>query len=395
MNAACRSDMEASTVERVLNKTSGDRYIWLFVVLVSLLSMLAVYSATGTLAFRYYGGNVEYFMFRQLLIVSMGIGLMYVAHRIDYIYYSRIAQLLLFATIPLLVATLFFGVEINEARRWLPIPGLDLSFQTSDLARLALLMYVSRMLVKNQAHMHDVRRGFLPIVVPIIVVCLLILPYNFSTAAILFACCLLVLFLAGIPFRYFMLTLFLVVGGAVLLLAIAQFSSFPARIETWAGRLSDFTQGENESYQVQQAKIAISHGGLFGVGPGNSVQRNFLPSPFADFIYAIIIEEYGFVGGVMLIMCYLFFLARCIRIAVRCSGAFGKYLTLSLGFAIALQAFIHMAVVVDLLPTTGIPLPLISMGGTSIISTNLAIGIILSVSRHVETVQVRDGTEAV
>ncbi|MCS6916507.1 MAG: FtsW/RodA/SpoVE family cell cycle protein [Chitinophagales bacterium] len=372
------------SVQRVFRQTGGDRYIWLVVVVLFLVSMLAVYSSTGTLAFRVQGGNMEYYMLRQLLMILTGLGLMYVTHRIPFPFFSRIAQLLLLLSVPLLVITLLFGQEINDARRWLTIPVINISFQTSDLARLALILYVARMLVVNKDQLHDFRNGFLPLVLPVLLVCGLIAPSNFSTASILLVTCMTLMFVGRVPVLYLGSVLLLAVLLLGFLLLLDHLTPFSTRVDTWSSRLESFTERSEEPYQVQQAKMAIAHGGLLGVGPGNSIQRNFLPSPYSDFIYAIIVEEYGLIGGVMLILLYLFFLLRCIQIARRSTGFFGAYLVIGLSVAIVGQALINMAVVVHLLPTTGVTLPLISMGGTSILFTSLAVGIILSVSRATE-----------
>ncbi len=371
-------------VENIFRKTQGDRYIWLVVIFLSIISMLAVYSSTGSLAFKYQGGNMEYYLVKQAMMILFGLFLMYMAHKINYTYYSRIAQLLLYVSIPLLAFTLIFGVEINDARRWLTIPVVNVSFQTSDLAKLALILYLARVLAKNQGNIKDFKSGFLPVMLPPMLVCGLIAPSNLSTAAILFATCLLLMFIGRINMKYIA-----IMGGAgivllSLIIIIAMNTSFHARVDTWVSRLSDFFGDGQEAYQVQQSKIAIANGGIFGVGPGNSMQRNFLPSPYSDFIFAIIIEEYGFIGALVLIVLYLFFLLRCIKLFTKSPGAFGAFLAVGLSFSLVVQALINMAVVVHLLPTTGVTLPMVSMGGTSLWFTSLAIGIILSVSRNVE-----------
>lgn len=374
------------SVRSLFRFTGGDRYVWLVVIFLFLVSMLAVYSSTGTLAFRVQGGNMEYYMLRQLLMIVVGLLLMYAVHRIPYAYFSRMAQLLVFVSIPLLLLTLLFGQEINDARRWLSIPVINISFQTSDLARLALIMYVARMLVVRREQLNDFRNGFLPLIVPVLVVCGLIAPANFSTAAILLITCLVLMFIGQVPMRFLGSLVLLAVLMFGLLILLDKWTPLNTRMETWSSRLQSFTADGPEPYQIQQAKIAIAHGGLIGVGPGNSIQRNFLPSPYSDFIYAIINEEYGLLGGIALIVLYLFLFLRSMRIALRAPGAFGSYLVLGLSLAIVIQALINMAVVVHLLPTTGVTLPLVSMGGTSILFTSLAVGVVLSVSRASEKV---------
>lgn len=377
-------------VENIFRKTQGDKYIWLVVIFLSIISMLAVYSSTGSLAFKYQGGNMEYYLVKQGMMILFGLFLMYLAHKINYIYYSRIAQLLLYISIPLLAFTLIFGVEINDARRWLTIPVVNVSFQTSDLAKLALILYIARVLAKNQGNIKDFRSGFLPVMLPPILVCGLIAPSNLSTAAILFATCLLLMFIGRINMKYIFILGAIGIALLAIIILIAINTSFHARVDTWTSRLSDFFGDGAEAYQVQQSKIAIANGGLFGVGPGNSTQRNFLPSPYSDFIYAIIIEEYGFIGALTLIVLYLFFLLRCIKLFTKSPGAFGAFLAVGLSFSLVVQALINMAVVVHLLPTTGVTLPMVSMGGTSLWFTSLAIGIILSVSRNVEKEEEKD-----
>ncbi|MFN4881848.1 MAG: FtsW/RodA/SpoVE family cell cycle protein [Bacteroidota bacterium] len=372
------------SINQLLTKTKGDRVIWITVILLTLISSLAVYSSTGSLAFKYQGGNTEYYLLKHLSIFLVGLGIMYLAHLVNYKYYSRVAQLLLIISIPLLAFTLFFGVDINNAKRWLTIPIINLSFQTSDLAKLALIMYMARVLSKKQETIKDFKTGFLPAVIPPLIICALIAPSNLSTASILFATCILLMFIGRVKLKY----IFSMIGAGILALAliiiIALFTPFHARVLTWQSRIDNFMNDDKGSYQVQQAKIAIANGGIIGSGPGNSKQRNFLPSPYADFIYAIIIEEYGLVGAFIIVALYLLFLQRCIKIFIKSPGAFGAFLAIGLSFALVFQALINMAVAVNLLPVTGVTLPLISMGGTSIWFTSISIGIILSVSRYVE-----------
>lgn len=382
-------------MEEILKRTRGDRWIWLIVIFLGVTSMLAVYSSTGSLAFKYQNGNTEYYLLKHFGIFALGIAMMYGAHLINYKYYSRISQLLLWLCIPLLVLTLFFGVEINDARRWLTVPVINLSFQTSDLAKLALIMYMARILSKKQDTIKDFRHGFLPVMIPPCIVCGLIAPSNLSTAAILFATCLLLMFIGRVNMKYILL---MMLSGLLLLgliIIVAKYTSFHARYETWASRLKDFTSNTAEPYQVQQSKIAIARGGFLGKGPGNSTQSNFLPSPYSDFIYAIIIEEYGMLGAIVLIALYLMFLLRCINIFIKSPGAFGALLTIGLSLSLVSQALINMAVVVNLLPVTGVTLPLVSMGGTSLWFTSIAIGIILSVSKHLDEEKSKPITDAV
>ena len=375
----------------LFNRVKGDRFIWAIVIVLYLFGLLAVYSATGSLAFKR-DGNTEFFFFKQLAFILIGLGMMWLCHLLDYRYYSRIAQLLLYLSFPLLAYTLFFGVEINNAARWLAIPGTGLTFQTSDLAKLALIMYVARFLSKSQDYIHDFRKAFIPILASVTLICLLIAPANLSTALVLFSTCLLLMFLGRIPVRYILLVVGTGVAGFVLAATLVlnipdeKLEGF-ARLPTWKNRIESFLSDEeniNEDYQNIQAKIAIARGGLMGKGPGNSVQRNFLPESYSDFIYAIILEEYGLMGGVFLIVIYLLLLFRSIRIVIRSPRAFGALLAVGLSFSLVVQAFINMGVAVNVFPVTGLALPLISMGGTSTLFTSIAFGIILSVSRDSE-----------
>ncbi len=376
----------------LLKHVKGDRVIWAVVLLLSLAGLLAVYSSTGSLAFKNKGGNTEFYFFKQMLFIAMGLFMMWLAHLLDYRYYSRISQLLLFLSYPLLIYTLFFGVEINNAARWMAIPGTGLTFQTSDLAKLALIMYVARFLSKRQDTIHLASKAFLPLLGAVSGVCILIAPANLSTALVLFSTCLLLMFLGRIPVKYILA----VVGTGVIGLTIAAFLVLKlpdeavgkiARLSTWKARIENFMGDEeniNGNYQNMQAKIAIAGGGVIGKGPGNSVQRNFLPESYSDFIFAIIIEEYGLIGALALIILYLTLLYRSIRIVIRSPKAFGALLAVGLSFSLVIQAFINMGVAVNIFPVTGLALPLISMGGTSTLFTSVAIGIILSVSRDSE-----------
>src|SRR5436190_3803918 len=273
----------------------GDRFIWLIVFAMALISVLAVYSSVGTLAYKYQQGNTGYYLIKHLIILLFGIGLTYAAHLIRYTHYTGIAQLGILIAIPLLIFTLVAGTNINEASRWLTLPIINVSFQTSDLAKLVLIMYVARMLSKKQENIKDFKTAFLPIMLPVIVICGLILPANFSTAAVLFATCCFLMFIGRINMKHIMMMLGI---GAVLLtifISIALMSDTPGRVATWKARVENFMDKENgdANYQIEQSKIAIATGGIAGKGPGNSTQRNFLPHPYSDFIYSIIVEEYG------------------------------------------------------------------------------------------------------
>ncbi|MBL4593560.1 MAG: FtsW/RodA/SpoVE family cell cycle protein [Flavobacteriales bacterium] len=367
----------------------GDRVIWLVAILLALLSILSVYSASGSLAYKHQGGNTFYYLFKHGIMLFVGLGLMLFAEKMDYKYYSRISQLALILAVPLLLVTLIMGVNIGNASRWLVIPGINQTFQTSDFAKLALIMYLARLLYKKQDNIQDFKSAFLPIMVPVLLVCGLILPANFSTAAILFTTCLIIMFIGRVNIKYILSLIGIGLGSLMLMLLIAKAKpELLPRLDTWVSRIESFSDGSSEgNYQAEQAKIAIAIGGPFGkvmTGKGNSTQRNFLPQSSSDFIYAIIIEEYGLIGGMLVIILYLILFYRGIKIAQKSEKTFGTFLAVGLSFSLVFQAMINMAVAVNLFPVTGQPLPLVSMGGTSIWFTCLAIGIILSVSRKAE-----------
>lgn len=361
----------------------GDKVIWIVVFLLSIISVIAVYSTTGTLAYKYRGGNTEYYLFKHVIVLLMAMGLMFFAHRIKYTYFSRFSQIALFIAVPVLVLTLFFGTSIHNANRWYMI--FNFSFQPSDFAKLALIMFIARLLTKKQGEIKNFRAAFVPVILPVVLVCALILPSNFSTAAILFFTCLILMFLGRINIRYILAAIG--ISGVILTLFFMVVYKNPeiGRFGTWKNRIESYINpGSEDHYQADQAKIAIANGGIFGKMPGNSTQKNFLPHPYSDFIYAIIIESFGLIGGILVLLLYLILFYRTIRVAVKCHRSFGAFLVLGLGFSIVFQAIINMAVAVSLLPVTGQTLPLISMGGTSLWFTFISIGIILSVSRDLE-----------
>ena len=369
----------------------GDMVIWAVVFLLSLVSAMAVYSSTGTLAYRYQGGNTEYYLLKHFAIIALGWGMMYMIHKVPYTYFSRVGQILIWISIPLLAVTLIAGTSRNEASRWLTLPIINMSFQTSDLAKLALIAYLARQLAKRQNDMEDFKEGFVQLVWPILLICALILPANFSTAAVLFTSSLIILYIGRVQFKYLLglVGSILMAGVFVILLSYAMpLEKVLPRFGTWKARLETYFSDEqtpqqaDANYQTEQAKIAIANGGIAGVGPGNSSQRNFIPHPYSDFIYAIIIEEWGLAGGTVILFLYLILLFRGLRIVHKGTSAFGALLAFGVCFALVFQAFINMAVAVNLFPVTGQPLPLISMGGTSIWFTSIAIGMILSVSRE-------------
>ena len=386
----------------LVSKTRGDRVIWAIVIILTLASLLLVYSSTGSLAYRM-SKSTESYLFKQFAFIMLGLIIIYWAHRINYTIYSRVALILFLISIPLLIYTLLFGVQLNAGSRWIKLPVINMTFQTSDLAKLALFMYMSRLLSRKQAVIKDFKKGFVPIITPVVIICILIAPANLSTALLIGGTSMMLMFFGRVSTKHIVGALGIALLPIIMLIAIAistydkhthETKKLPAilsvgRVPTWIGRIQTFVYSskddDNEKlYQINQAKIAIANGGWLGRGPGNSQARNFLPHSYSDFIYAIIIEEYGLLGGVAMILIYLLFLYRCIRIYKKCPYAFGAFLALALSFTLVIQAIANMGVNVNLFPNTGVTLPLVSMGGSSFLFTCLSIGIILSVSRNVE-----------
>ena len=356
-----------------------DPIIWAIVILLSMFSILVVYSATGTLVYKAKEVNTEQYLLRHSMLVIASLVVMWLAHKMPYRKYALYARLFMFLSIPLLVVTYLFGSNINEANRWLMIPVINQAFQPSDLAKLSLIAALAAMLAKRQNNIKDVTRTLLPITISIGIICALIGMANMSTAILLLITCLLIMFIGRVPLKQ----LALVVTVGLIGLSIAMMTG--QRRGTFFTRIEAFMASKNDDskvpFQAEQSYIAIATGGITGKGPGNSEQRNTLPHPYSDFIYAIIIEEYGMVGGVSVLFLYLALLYRGMRIVANSNKAFGGLLSAGLSFALVIQALVNMAVAVGLGPITGLPLPLLSMGGTSLIFTGTALGIILSVSR--------------
>lgn len=384
----------------------GDKVIWGIVLLLVLASLLVVYSSTGSLAYKHNKGNTEFYLFKQLAFIIGGVLIIYFAHRINYAIYSKVALWLYLISIPLLLYTLIFGTQLNEANRWIRLPILNMTLQTSDMAKLGLFMLLARQLSRKKDVITDFKKGFLPLIIPVAIVCLLIAPANLSTALLVGSTSLIIMFMGRVQIKHILLAIGVAALPIAILITIAVAThrdnnnntaqnelttkvKSHGRVGTWVKRIQDFiyTKKDASPYQVQQAKIAIAKGGWIGLGPGNSEQRNFLPHPYSDYIYAVIIEEYGVAGGVFILFIYLVFLHRCIRLFRRCPYAFGALLALGLSVSLVIQAMANMAVNVGLFPVTGVTLPLVSMGGTSFLFTCFAIGIILSVARNVEQIE--------
>jgi len=371
---------------RILAKRylQGDPVIWMIVLALSAIGVLIVYSSTASLAFRMRGGDTEYYLLRHIMLLALSLSIMYLVHKADYRIFARISTLALWLSVPLLLFTWMYGNTINEASRWLTIPIVNQTFQPSDLAKLALIAHLAGMLSRRQHMIKNVSTTLVPVMIWCFVICGMIAVSDVSTGAMLFATCALLLFIGRIPKR-FVLTFLLVgvLGGALVFLV-----KYGERSETARSRIKDYIgslTGEQEPvFQAQQSYIAIASGGVQGKGWGNSDQRNSLPHSYSDFAYAIIIEEYGLLGGVAIIFLYLTLLYRGMRAVSKSNGAFGGLLSAGLSFAIVVQAMINMGVAVGIGPITGLPLPLVSMGGSSLLFTGVALGIVLSTSKHNE-----------
>ena len=352
----------------------GDQVIWAIVFGLAIMSVFVVYSATGALAYRNME-SIEHYLFKHMGLIGLSLVAMWVAHKIDYRYYSKLSKLGLWLSIPLLIYAWKAGVNLNDASRWITIPLINQVFQPSDLAKLSLIAAMAAMLSKRQQNIDDFKEVVIPMVLWSGVICGLIAMADLSSAVLLFATAMLLMFIGRVPVKY--LVMLVVVGafaGAVAL-AIGQ------RGETAKSRITSFINETELPFQAEQARIAIASGGVLGKGPGKSDQRNFLPHPYSDFVYAIIIEEYGMIGGIVILLLYLALLYRGMKTVANSDRAFGGLLSAGLSFALVLQAMVNMGVVVGLGPITGLPLPFLSMGGTSLLFTGVSLGIIISVSR--------------
>jgi cell division protein FtsW len=370
----------------LVNTFKGDRSIWALVALFMVYSLLAVYSSSASVAFTRHGGNTSYFLRTQFIMLAFGLMIIIITHRLPYRIYSSLAGLFLIISVILLVLTLFIGVRINEATRWIVIPGTGFRLQTSDVAKVALIIYLARELAHYQHDLNNFRLVSKVFMLPIAVVCGLILSENLSTALMVFGICLIILFIGRVPLKYLMTYMGLALAAVVLFaLVLSVVSPESNRVSVWKNRIENYFKGggsEDENYQSDQAKIAISTGGLIGKAPGKSTQRNMLPQSNSDFIFAIIIEEYGLIfGAIPLILAYMILLFRGIAIAKKCETAFPAFLVLGLVIMIVVQALLNMLVAVGLFPVTGQTLPMISWGRTSVLVMSFSIGAILSVSR--------------
>ncbi|WP_372935756.1 FtsW/RodA/SpoVE family cell cycle protein [Seonamhaeicola sp.] len=383
-------------MQALFKNIKGDRLIWAIVALLAILSFLPVYSAASNLAYKGGGSNTFAFFVKHFVHLFLGFAIMYGVHKIPYRYFKGLSLIMIPVVLVLLGITLLKGTVIEgaNASRWIQIPIVGVSFQTSTLASVVLMVYVARYMSKIKDKTVTFKESILPLWVPVFLIIALILPSNFSTAAIIFCMVFVLVFLGGYPIRY----LVVILGSGLVMLAMfiltakAFPDAMPNRIDTWMSRIENFTNGEDTEadYQIEKAKIAIASGGVSGVGPGKSRQKNFLPQSSSDFIFAIIIEEYGLLGGLTIMILYMWLLFRIVIAAQKSDTIFGKLLVLGVGLPIVFQALINMGVAVELFPVTGQTLPLISSGGTSIWMTCLAIGIILSVSAKREEIKEKE-----
>lgn len=363
----------------------GDRVVWGLIVVFMIYSLLAVYSSSVSIAFSRHGGDTTFFLKSQAMMLIFCLFIITVTHHLPYRIYSSLAGFILFVAIVLLIITLIFPVRINEASRWIMIPGTGFMIQTSDLAKVALIIYLARMLSQNQHNLKDFKLMTRIMIVPVAIVCALIMPENLSTAVMIFGMALLIMFIGRMPVKYLLAWLGMAIAAVILFALLLDLVTENNRVSVWIDRLENYVKGENDKdadYQSNQAKIAIATGGLIGKAPGNSVQRNMLPQSNSDFIFAIIIEEYGLIFGALpVLFVYLILLFRGIAIARKCETAFPAFLVLGLTIMLVSQAMINMAVAVGLLPVTGQTLPMISWGRTSMVVSSFSLGAILGVSR--------------
>lgn len=374
----------------------GDKAIWAVVTLLAVFSFLPVYSASSNLAYLYGDGNTFQFLLKHAAHLLLGFAILYGVHKIPYRYFRGLSIIALPVVVVLLLITISQGTTIDgaNASRWIRVPFVGVSFQTSTLAAVVLLTYVARYLSRIKDKTVTFKETLLPLWAPVFLVMALILPANFSTTAIIFAMVVVVVFIGGYPIRY----LGIILGAGLVMLTMFILTAkafpevFPNRVDTWISRIENFADKEDTEadYQIEKAKIAIASGGLAGLGPGKSVQKNFLPQSSSDFIFAIIVEEFGLLGGLVLMFLYLLLLFRLVVVAHKSVTVFGKLLVIGVGLPIVFQAMINMAVAVELFPVTGQTLPLISSGGTSIWMTCLALGMVLSVSAKREALKTED-----
>ncbi len=363
----------------------GDKGIWIIILFLFLYSALSVYSASAQLAFRSSTGSTTFFLLKQLFYLIIAVSSVIIFHLIPYRYYSKMSVYLWYFSLILLAFTLIWGMNVNDARRWILLPG-GITFQTSDFAKVTLIMYLSRILALKESSINTLEGSLKQVFFPIVLTCSLIFPEDLSTAVLLFGISMILVIYSRMKFKYIAIMGAITIGfGLILLLLIKTNQNF-GRFQTWNNRIENFTSANGEeNIQERHSKIAVATGGLFGKGPGKSSQRNILPHPYSDYIFAVIVEEFGLLFGALpLLALYLFLFLRAKSIVKKVSRKFGAYATAGLATLIVLQALSNMAVTTNIFPVTGQPLPFVSYGGTSLVFTGMAFGIILSVSRSVQ-----------
>ena len=386
-------------MKNVFQHIKGDKTIWAVVSLLALFSFLPVYSSSSNLAYLYGDGNTLKFLLKHFAHLVLGFVILYGVHKVPYHYFKGLSVIALPIALILLVVTITQGTTIEgaNASRWIRIPFVGFTFQSSTLASVVLFTYVARYLARIKDKTVTFKETLLPLWFPVFIVLALILPANFSTAAIIFSMISILVFIGGYPIKYLLIILF--AGAFFLTLFVVSAKAFPGlfpnRVDTWMSRIDNFTDGEvtEADYQIDKAKIAIASGGITGLGPGKSIQKNFLPQSSSDFIYAIIVEEFGLVGSLFLMFLYMLLLFRFVIVAHKAETVFGKLLVIGVGLPIVFVALINMAVAVAIFPVTGQTLPLISSGGSSIWMTCMAIGMVLSVSAKREVIKTEDQEE--
>lgn len=379
-------------MRELINNLKGDKGIWSFVILLALISFMPVFSASSNLVYVIGKGSVIGYLVKHLVHIFIGLALVYAVHKVPYHYYKGISILGMPLVGLLLIYTFLQGTVIDgaNASRWIKVPFIGVTFQTSSLAMIVLMVYVARYLAKVQDKAYTFKSSFIELWIPVFIILALILPANFSTAALIFSMVCMLVFVGGYPLRF----LGTIIGMGIVFLALfiglakTFKDAMPNRVDTWMGRIERFTSDapNEDDYQIEKAKIAIATGQVYGLGPGKSVQKNFLPQSSSDFIFAIIVEEYGILGGLTVMFLYLMLFFRFLVHANKSKSLFGKLIIVGLGFPIIFQALINMGVATELLPVTGQPLPLISSGGSSVWMTCISIGIIISVTKKEEEI---------
>ncbi len=368
----------------------GDRVIWIILLVLAIFSILSVYSASGMLAYKLQGGNTTYYLVRHVLHMCFAFFVIFLIHKIPYLYFSKLSKFFFYVSIILLLLTLLVGVNLNEASRWLKLPG-GLTFQTSNFAKIVLIVFLARRLSKQRHEITNFKSAFKIIMFPVLAISGLIFPADFSTAMIIFVSSVIMMIIAGVQGKYIFGLVGIALAAVCMYVGIALLMPNNSRVETWKARVESFVSGEEESnFQADHARVAIASGGIIPNGPGKSVQRNILPNPYSDFIFAIIVEEYGILlGGLIIPLLYLMFFYRSVKIVRKCKGIFSALMVAGLSSLLVIQAFVNMVVAVNLLPVTGQTLPFVSMGGTSMVFIGAAFGLILSVSRTIQEDKVR------